>query len=110
MPQFRTTGHIDGGYVLQTEDVYRHFDDSIAVICDLDRRDYLYEVLYRTLIKKDFPNLITDGRSAAAHGYACDVLRVIPPAIITGQAAGVACVIAIDDQAGLDRGLVIHSV
>ena len=103
MPQFRTTRHIDGDYVLQTEDAYKHFDDSIAVICDFDRRDYLYEVPYRTLTKVGFPNLITAGRCEAAHGYAWDVLRVIPPAIITGQAAGVACAIAIDDGIGLDE-------
>lgn len=98
MPQFRTTRHIDGDYTLQTEDAYKHFEDSIAAICDFDRRDYLYEVPFRTLIRSGFPNLITAGRCAAAAGYAWDVLRVIPPAIITGQAAGVACSLAIDDQ------------
>ncbi|MBR4058995.1 MAG: FAD-dependent oxidoreductase [Lachnospiraceae bacterium] len=103
MPQFRTTRHIDGDYVLQTEDAYKHFDDSIAAICDFDRRDYLYEVPYRTLTRKGFPNLITAGRSAAAAGYAWDVLRVIPPAILTGQAAGVACAMALDDGTGLDN-------
>ena len=103
MPQFRTTRHIDGDYVLQTEDAYKHFDDSIAAICDFDRRDYLYEVPYRTLTRKGFPNLITAGRSAAATGYAWDVLRVIPPAILTGQAAGVACAMALDDGTGLDN-------
>lgn len=102
MPQFRTTRHIDGDYTLQNEDAYKHFEDSIAVICDFDRRDYLYEVPYRTLTKKGFPNLITAGRCAAASGYAWDVLRVIPPAILTGQAAGVACAMAMDDGVGLD--------
>ncbi|MBQ8231802.1 MAG: FAD-dependent oxidoreductase [Lachnospiraceae bacterium] len=98
MPQFRTTRHIAGDYTLQTEDAYKHFEDSIAAICDFDRRDYLYEVPYRTLVRSGFPNLITAGRSAAAEGYAWDVLRVIPPAIITGQAAGAACSLALDAQ------------
>lgn len=103
MPQFRTTRHIDGDYTLQTKDAYRHFEDSIAAICDFDRRDYLFEVPYRTLIKSGFPNLITAGRCAAADGYAWDVLRVIPPAILTGQAAGVACSMAIDDNVDIDK-------
>ena len=103
MPQFRTTRHIHGDYTLQPEDAYRHFEDSVAVICDFDRRDYLYEVPYRTLTKTGFSNLITAGRCAAADGYAWDVLRVIPPAIITGQAAGVACAIAIDDETDICR-------
>lgn len=34
MPQFRTTRRIDGNYTLRVEDAYRHFDDSIAAICD----------------------------------------------------------------------------
>lgn len=101
MPQFREIRHIDGDYTLKTEDAYKHFEDSVATICDFDRRDYLYEVSYRTMIKTGFPNMITAGRTAAADGYAWDVLRVIPPAILTGQAAGIACAIAIDEQSDI---------
>jgi hypothetical protein len=96
MPQFRTTRRIDGDYTLTTEDKYKHFEDSIGAICDFDNRDILYEVPYRTLVRRGFDNIITAGRSAAAEGYAWDVLRVIPPAIITGQAAGDAAGISID--------------
>ena len=90
MPQFRTTRCLDADYVLQEDDVYRHFADSVGAICDFHYRDRVFEVPYRTLVKTGFPNLITAGRSAAAKGYAWDVLRVIPPAILTGQAAGLA--------------------
>lgn len=98
MCQFRTTRRIAGDYVLRTGDAYHHFDDSIAAICDFDRRDYLYEVPLRTMVRRGFDNLITAGRSAAGDGYAWDVLRVIPPAILTGQAAGLACAQAIDER------------
>ena len=37
MPQFRTTAHIKGDYSLKVADAYRHFDDSVAAICDFDR-------------------------------------------------------------------------
>ena len=94
MPQFRTTRRIAGEYTLREEDAFRHFGDSVAAICDFDRRDYLYEVPFGTLYDRNYPNLITAGRSAAAEGYAWDVLRVIPPAILTGQAAGIACAMA----------------
>lgn len=87
MPQFRTTRRIDGDYTLTVADKYRHFEDSIGAICDFDNRDFLYEVPYRVLVKTGFDNLITAGRTASAQGYAWDILRVIPPAIITGQAA-----------------------
>ena len=98
MPQFRTTRCIDGDYTLLTEDVYKHFNDSIGAIGDLVYKDKLFEVPFRTLIKTGFDNLITAGRSASASGYAWDVLRVIPPAIITGQAAGIASSLAIDTK------------
>lgn len=98
MPNFRTTRRIDGEYVLKEKDVYRHFEDSVGAINDFDRRDYLYEVPYRTLVSRQASNLITCGRSAAGDGYAWDVLRVIPPAIITGQAAGFACSLAISGK------------
>ena len=97
MPQFRTTRHIDGNYTLKESDVYRHFSDSVGAICDFDHKDALYEIPYGTMVREGFHNIITAGRSAAADGYAWDVLRVIPPAILSGQAAGVACAQAIDD-------------
>ena len=103
MCQFRTTRHIDGDYTLKVEDAYRHFEDSVGAICDFDRKDYLFEIPYRTMIRSGFDNLITAGRCAAAEGYAWDILRVIPPAIISGQAAGTAAALAIDTETGIDR-------
>lgn len=97
MPQFRTTRHIDGDYTLQPEDAYRHFDDSVCAICDFDRRDYLFEVPYRTMVRRGFDNIIAAGRCVSGAGYAWDVVRVIPPAILTGQAAGAAASQAIDE-------------
>lgn len=97
MPQMRTTRRIDGDYALMTDDAYRHFDDSVCAICDFDRRDFLYEVPLRCLTRRGYPNLITAGRSASACGYAWDVLRVIPPAILTGQAAGLAAMRALGE-------------
>ena len=101
MPQFRTTCHILGDYSLKVEDAYKHFDDSIAAINDFEHRDYLWEVPLRTLCRRDYPNMITAGRSASGDGYAWDLLRVIPPAIITGQAAGEAVTLAIRDGVGV---------
>lgn len=96
MPQFRTTRHIDGDYTLQPEDAYRHFEDSVCAICDFDRRDFLFEVPYRTMIRTGYDNIIAAGRCVSGAGYAWDVVRVIPPAILTGQAAGAAASQAID--------------
>lgn len=97
MAQYRTTRTLVGDSVFSVEDAYKHSDTSIGAICDFDRRDYLYEVPYGTLVKTGYDNLITAGRTASAKkDYSWDVLRVIPPAIITGQAAGAAAVLSID--------------
>ena len=98
MPQFRTTRRIDGDITVHESDKYKHFDDSVCAICDFDRRDFLYEVPLRSLTRRGFDNIITAGRSASADGYAWDVFRVIPPAILTGQAAAVAASHAIDER------------
>ena len=103
MPQFRTTCRIKGEYELKVCDAYKHFEDSIGAINDFEHRDYLWEVPYRSLIKRGYPNVITAGRSVAGEGYCWDLLRVIPVAILTGQAAGEACAIAIDDKTSIDE-------
>lgn len=95
MPQFRTTAHIKGDYSLKVEDAYRHFDDAVCAINDFEHRDHLFEVPLRALTRRDCPNIITAGRSADGTGYGWDLLRVIPPAILTGQAAGEAACLAI---------------
>ncbi len=90
MPQFRTIRRICGEYTLQECDIFKHFDDSVTALCDSERRDSLYEIPFRTMYNRNFYNLIAAGRNISAAGYMWDVTRVIPPAIITGQAAGCA--------------------
>ncbi len=97
MPQFRTTCRLDADYALKVGDAYRHFDDSICAINDFEHRDHLFEVPLRCITRKDYPNMLTAGRSAAGEGYGWDILRVIPPAIITGQAAAHVACMAIRD-------------
>lgn len=103
MPQFRTTRHIKGMYTLKTDDAYKRFEDSVCLINDFDRRDYLFEVSYGCLISEETKNLFAVGRAASAQDYAWDVLRVIPPAILTGQAAGVAAAHAIDENVAVQN-------
>ena len=42
--------------------------------------------------------MLTAGRSASGVGYGWDLLRVIPPAIITGQAAAKVACMAIENK------------
>lgn len=95
MPQFRTTRHIKADYSLTMEDTYKHFEDSVGAINDFDHVDRLFEIPYSTMINSDYGNIIAAGRCVSGEGFAWDILRVIPPAIISGQAAGTACAVAI---------------
>lgn len=98
MPQFRTTARLQGDYALSVKDAYKHFDDSICAINDFEHRDHLFEVPLRTITRRDYPNMLTAGRSASATDYGWDLLRVIPPAILTGQAAALAASLALREQ------------
>lgn len=121
IPQFRTTRCIVGNETFREEDSYRHFANSICAICDFTRRDLLYEIPYGVLVREGYDNVITAGRCASAEGYGWDIIRVIPPAIQTGQAAGAAASIAITQGCDIwdvdveklqthlsDRGVSIH--
>lgn len=101
MPQFRTTCHIKGDYTFKVTDAYKHFEDSVCAINDFDHKDHLFEVPLRTLTNREYPNIITAGRSADGVGYGWDILRVIPPAILTGQAAGEAASLAIKTKTAI---------
>ncbi len=101
MPQFRTTAHIKGDYSLKVQDAYRHFDDSVCAINDFEHRDHLFEIPLRSLTRKGYPNIITAGRSADGTGYGWDLIRVIPPAILTGQAAAEAATLAIREDTAI---------
>ncbi len=100
MPQFRTTCRLDGDYTFTVYDAYRHFDDSVCAINDFDGRNHLFEVPLRCIAREDYPNVITAGRSASGSGYGWDLLRVIPAAIMTGQAAGNTAYLAVRDKKG----------
>ena len=121
IPQLRTARRIQGNATLTGEDCYKHCATSIGTICDFEYRDRLYEVPYGVLVKDGFDNLITCGRSASASGWGWDVLRVIPPAVLTGQAAGIAAALAAThdvpianipieklQKALADTGVIIH--
>lgn len=90
MAQFRTTRHLAGDYCLTEADENAHFEDSVGCIADFRVSGPVWEVPYRSIVRKDHPNLFTAGRSIAASGKAWMKTRVIPGAAVTGQAAGAA--------------------
>jgi len=95
MAQYRRTRRLQGIYRLKDKDALRSFDDSIGCTGHWLKPGIVYEIPYRTLVTKDFPNIFASGRAISASGDAWEATRVIPPAVLTGQAAGTAAALAI---------------
>lgn len=121
MAQFRRTRSVTGIYRLTEEDALRSFDDSIGCTGHWLKPGIVYEIPYRTLVSRAYPNIFATGRAISASGDAWEATRVIPPAVLTGQAAGTAAAMAIERKcavadvpvAGLqkrlqDQGVMIH--
>jgi hypothetical protein len=97
MPQFRTIRRVVGDFTLTEENMYQSFDDSIGAFADFrpTRRTQWYEVPYRTLYSSKFPNMLAAGRIISSTGEAWNASRVIPVAVMTGEACGTAAALAV---------------
>lgn len=96
MPQLRTTRHIQAAYTVRESDENRIQPDSVGAIADFQKPGAWYEIPYRALYNPRFANLFTAGRTAAAEGWAWVVIRVIPGAACSGEAAGLAAALCLE--------------
>lgn len=96
IPQVRMTRKIVGEYILTTEEMHTHFEDSIGMISNWKRRGPIYEVPFRTLYNSKVKNLICAGRCVSVSEAMWDIMRVIPCCAVTGQAAGTAAAMSED--------------
>lgn len=95
MGNFRTTRRIVGQYELAPEDVHVAFEDSIGCTGDWRKAGPVFEIPYRCLLDKKVENLLAVGRIIGSRDDAWEVTRVIPPAVMTGEAAGIAASLAV---------------
>ena len=99
---------VRGEYELVDEDLKasRHFEDGIArlgvyfpdwgpnyAIKGLD-----YDIPYRCLVPRTVDGLLVAGRCVSSDYVTCNTLRLIVPCLATGQAAGAAAAIAVQDS------------
>ena len=77
--------------------MYNVFEDAIGAFADFrpSRRTQWYEVPYRTLYSSGFPNMLAAGRIISSTGEAWNASRVIPVAVMTGEACGTAAALAV---------------
>jgi len=96
----RETRRIMGEYVLTKEDIMsgRSFDDTIMCGSTETRPKVRYEVPYRCLIPRRVENLLVAGRCISCTHEALESVRVIPPSMAMGQAAGDAAALSIEKK------------
>ena len=103
MPQFRTVRHIVGKSTFEGTEDGVLCNNPIGVITDFRKGGTHYSVPYETLYHPDYPNLLTAGRIISATGEGWEITRVIPGCALSGEAAGVAAVLALSHGEDADR-------
>ncbi len=94
MAQFRTTRRIVGQATLSGGQHCRHAPDSVGLVADWRRAGHVWEIPYGVLLPRKVAGLLVVGRCISSEGDAWQVTRVIPPAVLTGQVAGLAAALA----------------
>ncbi len=98
MPQLRKIGAIDALYMLDDSDHNIKFADSVGSVPDWRKPDTPWDTPYRSLVPRDVKNILCAGRCIGTLHEAWEVYRVIPAAAMTGEAAGFAAAVAVNDN------------
>jgi hypothetical protein len=103
MAQIRMARRIQGGYELSDKDAGSHFEDNIGGTGDWRKPGPIYEIPYRTLYTHHLKNVLCAGRCISACGEAWEITRCIPQAALTGQAAGTAIALALEQEVSVQN-------
>jgi hypothetical protein len=99
MPQYRKIYAIKAATMMSDNQDWTYIDDSVGLVADWRRAGLVWEIPYGSLYSNSGPdNLLFAGRCMGAGGDAWEVMRVIPSAVVTGQAAGLAAVLSLRDK------------
>jgi len=97
---FRMTRRLVGAMSLSRDDIHTWFDDMVGYSSDWRRRGPVYAIPMRTLLGVKMKNLTAVGRCMSADTTIWDVTRSIPTCALTGEAAGVASAMAVQNYKG----------
>jgi len=100
LPNLRMTRRLVGRTTVTEDDVHRWFDDTIGLSGDWRKAGPVYAIPLRALQATKHANLLAAGRCISASGYAWENLRAIAPCAVTGEAAGTAAAMAVQQTAG----------
>ena len=98
MTQFRKIFSIDAEYIPGSDDHDKDFEDSIGIAGDWRRPGPVWVIPYRSLYPAcHLGGLLAAGRCTGAKDDAWEITRVIPTVALTGQVAGLAAVLCIQN-------------
>ena len=89
-----------GEYRLGRDDVDKPCDDVIAITGHWTKYEALYYIPYRSLLAREFSNLLVAGRCISVDHRVHHATKEIPPCMATGEAAGTAAALAV--RAGIE--------
>ncbi len=92
-----------GEYVLDRDDIAKPCDDVITITGHWTKYEALYYIPYRSLLPKEFTNLLVAGRCISVDHRVHHATKEIPPCMATGEAAGTAAALAVRDSVGLKQ-------
>jgi hypothetical protein len=84
-----------GEYVVGRDDIDKPCDDVIAITGHWTKYEALYYIPYRSLLPKEFSNLLVAGRCISVDHRVHHATKEIPPCMATGEAAGTAAALAV---------------
>ena len=116
MPQFRKVASIEGEYTLTKQDLFIHHEDSIGAFGVFYKPGDIYEIPMGCLYSNKVKNLFAAGRIISSTDDAWEAIRVIPVAILTGEAAGLMSSLYIENKLNvnnvqkelIERGVKLH--
>ena len=104
MAQFRMTRRILGLTELDMNTADQFRDDSVGCVCSaLACPAPVYELPYGALLDPKLENIAAAGRIIAAGGAGWEMMRLIPACVFTGQAAGTAAALALEQGVALQE-------
>jgi len=92
---------LQGEYVMSRDDLNQPFEDSVARTGHWTKYDCVYNIPYRSLLPRGLTNLLTAGRCISVDHRVNHVTKEIPPCMATGEAAGTAAAIAVEEGVGV---------
>jgi hypothetical protein len=81
---------LNGAYTLARDDMGTVFDDTIATTGHWTKYGAIYHIPYRSLLPQRASNLLVAGRCISVDHRVHHATKEIPPAMATGEAAGIA--------------------